>query len=133
MAKTWWDGEKNVDKVQKLITALQNWLSRYSACSISKIPKRTLYDWLEDDVFRTKIEDSEEFWMWVVENKKGELIKEKYRPAIEKELKSKKAEIYWDKSRIEHTWKDWAPIETLDVSKLTPQEIEQHRKKFLAD
>jgi hypothetical protein len=41
--------------------------------------------------------------MKFVEWQKNQLIKEKYRPAIEKELKSKRRDVYWDKQEIDQT------------------------------
>lgn len=103
MAKpVWRPTDKTEDNVHKIIQALQNGLSRTSACAVSNIPRSTFYTWLEqDEDFRTKVEDAEEYWLWLVEKMKMELIKEKHRPAIEKELKSKRREVYWDKQEIE--------------------------------
>jgi hypothetical protein len=42
-----------------------------------------------------------------VEEKKRNLIMKEYRPAIEKELKSRKREIYWDKLGVDD-WKWWS-------------------------
>jgi len=45
--------------------------------------------------FSKKVCDSEEYWMAVVENvKRKKIVEEKYRPAIELELKSKRKKIY---------------------------------------
>lgn len=79
-------------------------MHRDSACAVSKVPKRTFYDWMEDEKIRTKVEEAEEFWLWIVEGKKNELINAKHRPAIERELKSKRKSIYGDKQEVEHSW-----------------------------
>ena len=95
--------EKFKDNVQKLMEALRDGVSRGGACVYAEIPRSTFYEWLEFADFRTQVEDAEEFWMKFVEWQKNQLIKEKYRPAIEKELKSKRRDVYWDKQEIDQT------------------------------
>ena len=102
MAKRGWPTDKkNEEKVQKFVTALQNWLGRDSACAVSWLPRRTMYDWLEGEEFRTKVEDAEEYRISVVEKAKHDLIKDKHWEAIKHELKSKKYEVYGDKKKVE--------------------------------
>lgn len=124
--------ESKEESVQKIILALQNWLHRDSACVVSKVPRSTFYERLKEDAIRTKVEDAEEYWMSVVEKKKQEKIEEGYRPAIEKELKSKRRSVYGDKLETSGT-----VIETtIDYSELknkTPQELDEMRKKILGE
>ena len=101
--KRWTYNKNKKESVQKVLLALKNWLSRESACAVSWVARRTFYSRLEDDKFRTEVEDSEEYRMWVVEKAKFDLIKKGHRPAIEKELKSKNREVYWDKSEVNNT------------------------------
>jgi hypothetical protein len=108
-------------------------LHRDSACVVSKVPRRTFYDWMDaEPEFRTKVEDAEEYRLGIVENKKREKIEEGYRPAIEKELKSKRRSVYGDKLETSGT-----VIETtIDYSELknkTPQELDEMRKKILGE
>ena len=54
-----------------------------------------MYDRIEKDPsILTRIEEAEEFRMSVVEISKNKKIEEGYRPAIEKELKSRRREVY---------------------------------------
>lgn len=101
MAK-WQIKPKMTDKVvQKLLQCLENWLARTSACVTAKVARRTFYDWLKDDEFRTKVEDAEETWMAYVENVKKQMIQKQYRPAVESELKAKRRDTYGDKLGID--------------------------------
>lgn len=117
--------------VQNILGALRNGLHRDSACAVSKVPRRSFYDRMADDEdFRTKVEDAEEYWMSIVENKKKEKIDEWYRPAIEKELKSKRRNVYWDKLDVDQN----VIQATIDYDKrkdATPAEIEEMRKKLI--
>lgn len=95
--------EKTEANVQKIVDALRAWMTRQSACAHAGISKATFYNRIEADPdFLDLVEDSEEYWIGIVENQKRILIEDKaYRPAIEKELKSKRREVYWDKQEIE--------------------------------
>lgn len=95
--KEYWSVE---EWVQKIIIALKNWLHRDSACVVSKVPRRTFYDWLKQEDIRTKVEDAEEYWLSIVENKRREKIEEWHYQAIEKELKSKRKAIYGEEKKI---------------------------------
>lgn len=105
MAKKWLTEYKEYwtkeEWVQKILWALKHWLHRDSACVVSKVPRRTFYDRLDaDPSIRTQVEDAEEYWLSIVEYKMKDKIDEWYRPAIEKELKSKRKAIYWDEKKI---------------------------------
>lgn len=96
-------------KLQKFFDALKGWLNRDTAISYAGLKKRTVYERLkDDDNFRLKVEDAEEYRFAIVEDAKNKKIKEWFRPAIEKELKSKRATIYWDKIDVDqkttHLW-----------------------------
>lgn len=65
------------------------------------IPHATFYERLSAiEDFRTEVELSEWKWIAFVENKKAKLIDKEYRPAIEKELKSKLPEVYGEKQEV---------------------------------
>jgi hypothetical protein len=93
---------RKTDKVvQKLIQCLENGLARTSACAVAKVARRTFYEWLSDENFRSIIEDAEETRLAYVENKKKQLIDKNYRPAVENELKAKRRDTYGDKLGID--------------------------------
>ena len=97
---------KSEGKLEKLYEALRGWLNRKSAMVYAWLNIQTVYDRMEKmPDFSMKLDDSEHYWLAVVENAKHKkIVDEQYRPAIEKELKSKLHKVYWDKSEIEHTW-----------------------------
>jgi len=99
--KVWRPTKKTSAVVRKLLTALRNGSSRDSCTTKAWIGRRTFYEWLEaDEDFRTKVEYAEFERMETVHNEKKKLIKKWYRPAIEKELKSKERKVYGDKKEI---------------------------------
>ena len=97
--------KKTDENIQKFLTALRNWHHIDSACVLAWIARSSVY-WRmkEDEDFCTQVEEAKEFWLSVVEWKMTAKVNEWYRPGIEKELKSKRREIYWDKQEIEHSW-----------------------------
>lgn len=109
-------------QIEKLLTALKSGLSRSSAIVFSGLKRGTVYDWLEKDLtFRQKVEDAEEYWVWIVENEKRKKIQdEHYRPAIEKELESVKFERYWKKvkNEVKVEWYNLKDMSEEDLLKL---------------
>jgi hypothetical protein len=71
----------------------------------------------DDKDFLTNMEKAEDFWMWLVEKSKKQKIDEGYRPAIERELKSKRRKVYGDK--VENTNINLDN----DVSNMTDEEL----------
>ena len=71
----------------------------------------------DDKDFLTNMEKAEDFWMWLVEKSKKQKIDEGYRPAIERELKSKRRKVYGDK--VENTNINLDK----DVSNMTDEEL----------
>ncbi len=96
-----WRDEKHQQKLKKLFEALKGWLNKQSACSFSWITEPLFYARSKDPEFLSQVKDAIDYWIWVVENQKRKLIMKEYRPAIEKELKSRKREIYGDKLGID--------------------------------
>jgi len=98
--------------------------------SYAWIPERTVYERLKkNEDFRRTIEDCEEYWIAIVENaKRKKIMEEGYRPAIEKELKSRRREVYGDNIQI--SWDPLNPI-VFDMSNKTLVELEELRKKYL--
>lgn len=88
--------------LDKLFDALKWWLSRKSAIAYAWLNLQTVYDRMEKmPDFSKKMDNCEEYWIWIVENvKRKKIVDERYRPAIEKELSSKRWEIYWNKEEI---------------------------------
>lgn len=85
-------------RMKKFFNNLKTGLSRPSAIAMAGMQIRTVYEWFDTiPNFRQEVEAHEEMRIWLVENKKATLISKGYRPAIEKELRSKKREIYGDK------------------------------------
>jgi len=131
MAKWQIKQKKTDDNVQKIMICLQNGLQRTSACVRAWIPRSTFYEWLnDDDHFRTRVEDAEEYWLWIVETKMKEKIDEGYRPAIDKELKSKRRSVYWDKLDSTETLIQ-TTIDYKDIKGKTPAELDEMRRKIL--
>lgn len=93
--------EKHVKSVQKLLDALKGGLNKESACSFANISKWMFYARVKDPEFWTLVKDAVDYRIGVVENQKRKLIMKEHRPAIEKELKSRKREIYGDKLGID--------------------------------
>lgn len=120
-------------RIEKLYEWLKWWLTRKSAIAYAGLNLQTVYDWMEKmSDFSKKVCDSEEYWMAVVENvKRKKIVEEKYRPAIELELKSKRKKIYWD--RLELAWDAENPIQVADLSNKTPKELETMRKLLLSN
>ena len=71
--------------------------------------------------------------MSVVEISKNKKIEEGYRPAIEKELKSRRREVYWDKQEIDMEVVAEVNHTLEDISNMTEQDKEAYRKKLLSD
>jgi len=96
-------------KIQKLFNALKWWVSRDWAIVLAWLSRTSVYERMKKiENFRTKIEDNEELWVAFVENKLVWLVNNGYYPAIEKVLKSKKRDIYWDKVETDLNAKiDW--------------------------
>jgi len=93
-------------KIQNLLTMLRWGLTRDPAIVKAELSRASVYLWMKDNEdFKTQIEDAEEAWLSVVESAKNQKITEWYRPAIEKELKSRKRDIYGDKSEVDQTTK----------------------------
>lgn len=115
--KGWRPSDKE-EKLPKLVIALQEWQSRDSAMAICEVSKTTFYRWMsEDESFGTKIEQAEDFWMSVVHSQKKKLVDSWYRPAIEKELKSKNRKVYGDKHEL--TGADGWPIDqTIQIERV---------------
>lgn len=93
----------------KFFEYLKTGMSRWSAMAMLDMSPSTVRYWLDtDENFRLKVEAHEEMWIGFVENKKAKLIDKGYRPAIEKELKSKKRDVYGDRieqdSNIKFDW-----------------------------
>lgn len=131
MAKGQKKWKKTDETILKVVKCLQNWLDRNSACVNSGISRASFHLWINDDPdFKTLVEDAEEFWMWIVESKKKEKIDEWYRPAIEKELKSKRREVYGDKldttEKIVQTTIDYK-----ELKDKTPAELDELRRTLL--
>lgn len=98
MAKGQIKRKKTDRNVRKLEEALKGGNTRESACAYAWIWRTTFYQRLDDDDnFRTMVEDCEEYRIKIVEDQKKKLIEKGFRPAIEKELKSKRRDVYWDK------------------------------------
>lgn len=94
--------KKSVEVVKKVIEALKTGMTKESACGYAGISRATLYNWLNsDEEFLTEVENAEDYWMALVENKKAALINKWYWPAIEKEMKSRRRETYGDQSKID--------------------------------
>jgi hypothetical protein len=92
--------------VKKLEEALKWWLTRESACAYAWFSRVTLWDWCKRDPdFLTFVEDCENYRLAIVEDAKRKQITSWYRPAIEKELKSKRRDVYGDKQEIDQTSK----------------------------
>lgn len=60
------------------------------------------------------VEDAEEYWIWVVEEVKRRKVKEGYRPAVEKELKSRRRSVYGDRQEIDQNIKG---VEVIKIGK----------------
>ena len=107
--------------IWKLLEALKGGLSRSSAIVFAGLSRPTVYDRMDKDAtFRQKVEDAEEYRVWVVEWKKKEKIDEWYRPAIEKELESSKFERYWKKvkNEVKVEWYNLKDMSEEDLLKL---------------
>lgn len=98
MAKGQVKQKKNQLVLKKLEEAFRWWDTRGSACAYAWISHATLCNRMnEDKEFLKQIEHWEEYRIHVVEAQKKKLVEKWYRPAIEKELKSRRSKIYWDK------------------------------------
>lgn len=127
-----WPRKMTDPKVAKLMDALKTWQDRDSACAYAEVPRSSFYRRLLDySEFRTKIEEAEHYWMFIVNNQKRKLINEWYRPAIEKELKSKRRKIYWDKLELSGDEENPIVTKNLDLSKLSLKELDELRKDLL--
>lgn len=107
--------------IWKLLEALKGGLSRSSAIVFAGLSRPTVYDRMDKDAtFRQKVEDAEEYRVWVVEWKKKEKIDKWYRPAIEKELESSKFERYWKKvkNEVKVEWYNLKDMSEEDLLKL---------------
>ena len=105
--------------IWKLLESLKGGLSRSSAIVFAGLSRPTVYDRMDKDAtFRQKVEDAEEYRVWVVEWKKKEKIDEWYRPAIEKELETSKFERYWKRER-----KDVNIEWSVDLKNLSDEEL----------
>lgn len=100
---TSWKLDKHSEAVKKLIDAVKWWLNVSSACAFSKITRPLYYTRVKDPEFLSQIDNARDYWLWVVENEKRKLIMQWHWPAIEKELKSKMRDVYWDKLWLD----DW--------------------------
>lgn len=79
-------------------------MTRDSACSYAGVSRSSFYERMRDDEnFRTMVEDAEYYWIYIVEDQKAKLIEKWYRPTIEKELKSRKWDVYWDRQSLDLT------------------------------
>lgn len=117
--------KKTPDNVGKLLQCIQSGMSRSSACAHVGLAWNTVQDWMTDDKeFLQKIRDAEEFWLGIVENQKNKLINKAFRPAIEKELKSKRASVYGDKSEV----KQEVTIQA-NFSEMTDDELKEFLRK----
>ena len=111
----------NNGSIWKLLEALKGGLSRSSAIVFAGLSRPTVYDRMDKDTtFRQKVEDAEEYRIWVVEWKKKEKIDEWYRPAIEKELETSKFERYWKriKNEVKVEWYNLKDMSEEDLLKL---------------
>lgn len=115
---------KKNGQLAKFFEGLKNGLSRSSAIAYSGLNKDTVYKWMVvDQTFKQKVEDAEEYRIYIVEDEKRKKIQdEHYRPAIEKELESSKFERYWKKvkSEVKVEWyklKDMSEEELLKLIK----------------
>ena len=101
MAKGQISHKKTDAVVRKLVAAIEWGCSAKYAYTYANISNDTYYRRLrEDENFRAKIGEAQAKRMACVHNKKGALINEKYRPAIQQELKAKEPEVYGDKQQI---------------------------------
>ena len=118
MAKGQVKQKKTEENLQKFMKCLEEGLTRESACGMIWISRSTMYYRAADDKdFLTNMEKAEDFWMWLVEKSKKQKIDEGYRPAIERELKSKRRKVYGDK--VENTNINLDK----DVSNMTDEEL----------
>lgn len=99
-------------KIQKFLDAMKWGLNRDTAISYAWLSRASVYARMKDNEnFKTQVEDAEEYRFAIVESEKNKQIRNGYRPAIEKELKSKKRAIYGDKIETDNkTEIDWEII-----------------------
>lgn len=97
---------------QELLDALRSGASVTAACRVVGVPRRTAYQWREDD------ENFAAEWADALEEGTDALEDEARRRAMESSdtlmiflLKGRRPEVYKDRVANEHTGKDGAPIE----------------------
>ena len=79
----------------------------------------------EDPDFLDSVEMAEDFRMSVVEDAKKKKIDEWYRPALEKELKSRRRNVYWDVSTVNQNNVNMEK----DISTMTDEELAEFINK----
>lgn len=136
--------EQAKDTYEKFIKAESDkstWYQRIVKVNLPKIESVAIYIWCSlSTLYKRKGENKEfsealdEVMLLQKERLMDNWLWWDYNPTITKLMLSSNHGMS-ETTKHEHTGKDWAPIEsyTYDVTKMTPQEIEEARKKFLAD
>lgn len=113
-------------KKKSFIEAMKSSLGNITkSCEALGISRQTYYNWLEDEVFKSEIDNIGEYVLDFAEHSLFKQIKENNTTATIFYLKTKgKHRGYVEKQEIDHTTKGEAIVDKPNLSKLTTEQLQ---------